>query len=708
MAESVELFSYDGDGDGPGRAYLRIDADRPAAHAVRPQLYGKFCEHLGANVYHGMEAQILLNCTFGKWRFTAGNGHPDGGVTELADREAIGQRIAQRAQRQGWPSAEPVAVAFFSGGAFGWFAVGGGVRLSPDTGSRGGRAQRVEVDGGDGEAGIGQWIHLPLHRTRRFEFRIVGRAVERCALRLQLAPVGGETQGAHVEVELGRTRHTVCGHIELPADAPPDALFRFALTTTEAAHVVLDRVLLYPADHVGGADPDVIRLLADSGLPLLRWPGGNFVSGYHWRDGVGSIDSRPTRTNPAWEGLEFNLFGTDEFVAFCRAVGCEPMICVNAGDGTPEEAAAWVEYCNGAPDTPMGRRRADYGHPEPYGIRYWEIGNEIYGPWQVSWTTPAGNVDRFRRFRSSMLAADPEIELFGCGQGNEPNGDWNRRLIEAAGADLRCITDHVLTGGRVDASISPGELFHGFMGYPRVLAQRYADLRQRLLDAGQPTPRLAITELQLFAHFHGEPGGEGELSPDTMPRPDTLAEALYLSQIVHTCIRLGDFVEMLTHSATVNHGGGLGKARERVYPHPVHHAHAMGHALVGGRPLPLRLRSPSYSTSRDFGHIPPQTDVPVLDAMAVRAPAGDLVLMLVHRGAECGPLELTVEVEGGFTAAAQADTVTLAAGAWHERNTASEPERVRPVEGRAALVDGRRLTLALVPFSLTRVVLRSA
>ena len=629
MSETTVLFHHEASRN-PNQARLTVDTGTRAAHTVNPRLLGKFCEHLGTNIYHGMEAQILFNATFGKWRFSAGDNHPDGGVREESDRKRIEERIEQRARGAAWPSADPVRDAFLDGGAYGWFRVGadGAVRLSPDVGPYGDRAQRAEVllaETGEA-AGIGQWTYLPLHRTGQYEFRLVARAIEACTLDLALTSVDGGDALASTQVELGREWQTLSGRIELPEDAPAEALYQFALTAAGASHFMLDRVLLYPSDHVNGADVDVIRMLKESALPLLRWPGGNMVSGYHWRDGVGPVDSRPTMPNPAWEGLEYNLFGTDEFAAFCRAVGCEPLICVNAGDGSAGEAAAWVEYCNGSTDTPMGQMRADNGHPEPYGIRLWEIGNEIYGAWQVKWTTPAGNADRYRRFRQAMLAVDPSVQLLGCGYGNEPDSEWNQRLIDEAGDTLRCITDHILTGGSVDAKTDPVELYQAFMGYPTVLEKRYRGLRERMLAGGIEKPRMAITELQLFARFRGPVQEAGSLSPAMMPRPDTMAEALYLTGIIHACVRLGDFVEMLTHSATVNHGGGLRKERERVYACPVHHAHAMGSALGGGTPVSVRLACDTFSTENSFAHIPSMSDVPVVDATAVLTPCGDLVV----------------------------------------------------------------------------------
>ncbi len=693
----------------PGRATLTVEAGRRSPHPVNSRLFGKFCEHLGANIYHGMEAQILLNCTFGQWRFAAGD-HPDGGVWAESSREKIERRIAAIAQRNAWPDPQALVAAYFDGGAFGWFRIGAPdeVLLSPDTGPHGGRAQRVEIQTqAETGRGIGQWTYLPLHRTRTYLFRVVARAVAPCELTLGLGPASAPDASARASIRVGPEWQTFTGTLCLPADAPVAALYRFAVTCDAPANVLLGRALLYPGDHVGGADPDVVRLLKESRLPLLRWPGGNFVSGYHWRDGVGPVDARLTLPNPAWDGLEFNLFGTDEFLAFCRAVGCEPLICVNAGNGTAAEAAAWVEYCNGAPDTPMGRLRAANGHPEPYRVTHWEIGNEIYGRWQVSWTTPAGNADRYRRFREAMLAADPALKLLGCGYGNEPDSEWNRRLIADAGKNLRSITDHILTGGSVSADTDPAELYHAFMGYPAVLERRYRDLHARMRAAGNPAPRMAITELQLFAFFHGEVKPGGQCAPELLPRPDTIAEALFLAMIVNACVRLGDFVELLTHSATVNHGGGLRKERERVYANPVHYAHALGIALAGGTPVAVRLACETFATQHAFSHIPPQTGVPILDALAVITPGGDLALMLIHRGAACGPVALDIAL-AGFRAQARAEVVTLAGTLWNDRNTLGNPGQVAPRSALADVREGRLLSLHLPPFSLTRVLLKNA
>jgi len=715
-----------------GTARLSIDAS-VHGEAVDPLVYGKFCEHLGSNIYNGMEAQVLRNPTFGKWRFAAGGVDPDGGVREQCDSEKIDDAIRQYSQRMGFSEASPLIDAHKAGCAFWWMRAGEeqSVRFSPDVGADGRRAQRVEVLTATGEgalrpgsgqalrpgsgqalrprpgqAGIAQWIYLPLHRTRGYEFRVVARAAAPVELevRLSAAPADGSAGEllASSEVSIERDWNAHTGVLEVPAsaNAPDDGLFVLSVVARAPANVVISRVLLYPDDHVGGADPDVIRLLREHRLPILRWPGGNFVSGYHWRDGVGPRDLRPTVPNRAWDVLEYNLFGTDEFITFCREVGCEPLICVNAGDGSPAEAAAWVEYCNGAPDTPMGRLRAENGHPEPYGVKYWEIGNEVYGEWQISWTTPGGYADRYVRFTEAMRKADPEIEILACGTWHD--GEWNRLLMTAAADNMPQLAVHILEGGFVDGSVDPKELFHAFMAYPAFIGKRLRRICEQLSDAGASDPRAAITELQLFARFrHGGSEDSGSPKPSEFPSPSTISEALYDAMIIHECIRLGRRVSMVTHSATVNHGGGLRKTKERVWANPAHHGHVMGSPLAGGTPLGVRLTCPTYSTPGEAGNLPAAKDTPVLDAMAVLGDDGALCIMLVHRSADAGPVELTVDL-GEFESAGRAEVVTIAGESPSDQNTPEQPDRITPRTG-SLEVAGREVTFFLAPFSLTRV-----
>jgi hypothetical protein len=138
-----------------------------------------------------------------------------------------------------------------------------------------------------------------------------------------------------------------------------------------------------PRSDQRGFRQDVLALLRDLRMGVLRWPGGNFVSNYHWADGIGPAAQRPRRPELAWGGEEPNTFGTDEFMSYCAELGTEPYVCLNMGTGTLADALAWVEYCNGTGRTQWAQRRRDNGHPEPYRVKYWGLGNEMYGDWQI-------------------------------------------------------------------------------------------------------------------------------------------------------------------------------------------------------------------------------------------------------------------------------------------------------------------------------------
>ena len=684
--------------DDHAAASVAVDLQTRSPHPVNPLLYGKFCEHLGHNIYLGMEAQVLYNPTFGKMKVA----------------EAF---FANRAGRVGWPDPDRVKASYNDGAALGWFRVGADadVLLSPDAGPGGNDAQRFETVGATPEtpAGIGQYVYLPVHRTRCYEIRMLARAVQPCEVTVLLFRVDPDGEPGEVFVAVDAELQSEWGELicelEIPADVTlnADGPYLFALTTDDPANVVVDYAMVYPADHVHNADPEVIAMLKAAKLPLLRWPGGNFVSAYHWIDGVGPVEARPTAPNPVWGGsFESNLFGTDEFIAYCRQVGCEPMICVNAGNGTAQEAAGWVEYCNGSADTLMGSLRADNGHPEPHDVKYWEIGNEIFGRHQVGWTTPAGNVDRFLRFSEAMKEADPSIRILACGGLHMGvDHEWNRLLCTETDGKADCQTHHILEGGSVAASIDVKELFHAFMAYPMRIRADYELMRQRMAEAGIVDGRIAITELQLFAGVSDPHGEKGRAMQATMPTPATISEALYATLIIHECIRLGDFVEMLTHSATVNHGGGLRKQFQRVWGNPVHYAHVMGVEMAGATPVKVSLSCGTFSTGREFGHLPVVEAAPDLDAMAVVSADGEtLTVMIVHRAAEAGEVEVTIDV-GGFADAGAAEVVTLTGETLSDENTYDDPGRIVPAAS-SAEVAGGKVVLAVAPYSLTRVRVR--
>jgi len=190
---------------------------------------------------------------------------------------------------------------------------------------------------------------------------------------------------------------------------------RLEITGTGTGSFHIGVVSLMPADNINGFRADIVKLLRELNAGMYRWPGGNFVSGYDWRDGIGERDTRPPRYDYAWRTVEYNDAGIDEFMTLCSLIEIDPYICVNSGFGDAHSAAQWVEYCNGSVDTPMGRLRAMNGHPQPYKVKWWGIGNEMYGQWQLGHMSIDDYVIKHNTFAKAMRQIDPTIEIVASG-----------------------------------------------------------------------------------------------------------------------------------------------------------------------------------------------------------------------------------------------------------------------------------------------------
>jgi alpha-N-arabinofuranosidase len=691
-------------GNAAERASLIVYADQRSSFTVPRFITGKFCEHLYFNVTNGMDAQILKNPTFADYPFSTGQTSPDGVATFHFGKEEIARAIRGDAERWGWPTSDMDGLIKSRNEAVAcWWAKLGDVQASPDTGPYGGRAQRLAARASG--QGVMQWTWLPLHRVRKYEVQLWVRSPDLDTLSVAFFGPDGSVCAKQAIQPITADWRRFNANLEILANLPDDKAYRFAILADKPGQFVVSRVLLLPADHINRADPDVIRLLKESRLPILRWPGGNFVSTYHWRDGVGPIEQRPTLPNYAWGQQENNFFGTDEFIAFCRAVGCEPMICVNAGGGTPQEAAQWIEYCNGDTQTPMGKLRAANGNPKPYHVKYWEVGNELWGQWQYHWTTAEGYVDRYRQFVKPMRAADPAIQLYACGAPVMWGKHWNDTLIAGTSDSLRATTDHPLIGGQVPAETDPLDVFRDFMAVPEVLEEKWAALREDMKKGGIADPQLAVTELQMFARVgrSSSSNAPARLTHETLVNPSTQAEALYDVLIYHAAVRLAPFVEMVTHSATVNHGGGLRKTRERVFANPCHYAQSMFAACAEATPVKAEL---TCSTEKaplvlsDLRNATKRWTGKVLDVLAARAPDGALLLSIVHKGTQ-RPIDLKIELNG-LDPVGTAQIQTLSASVPWAINTPETPTAIAPVASVKNL-SGAELSLRLQPYSYTLV-----
>jgi len=443
----------------------------------------------------------------------------------------------------------------------------------------------------------------------------------------------------------------------------------FSIGMREPGTALLDQCFLFPTDHVMGFDPDIVRMMKEACLPLLRFPGGNFVSGYHWQDGIGPIDERKLMRNPAWHGVEPNHVGTDEWLAWCELVGCEALICVNAGDGTAEEAADWVEYCNGDKATKFGALRAKNGHPKPYGVKYWEVGNELYGDWQIGHCTSEEYAKRYRAFYEPMKARDPNILFIANGQDLE----WNEPTVREDAGILRSLSTHCLIGSAIDTDLPKEDVFRSYMALPVWLEEQFKAMGKQMADGGVADPKVALTELQIFT------------KRPALPTNRTLTEALFYAGVLNSAIRLEGLVEMVTHSALVNHGAGLAKELEYVYPHPVYLAEKLYSTQSGKWPVRIKVTSPEFSVDRQVD-LPPVEGVPYLDAVALLDDFGKELNLLVTNRHPKEALATEIALDG-FKPASDILTQTIA-GNYMTKNSMHRPDAVRIRKGKTQCESG--------------------
>jgi alpha-N-arabinofuranosidase len=333
-----------------------------------------------------------------------------------------------------------------------------------------------------------------------------------------------------------------------------DPLARFAVLFPGTGTVWMDQVSLMPGDSApGGVRRDVFEKIKLLKPAFIRWPGGNVAQDYHWLWGVGPRDQRVTWTNLSWKNEpEPSDFGTDEFVAFARAAGAEPSITVNVeGRGaTVEEAAAWVEYCNGPATSKYGAMRAANGHPDPFRVKLWEVGNEIWGDWVRGHSDAETYARNYIRYAKAMRAVDPSIKLIAVGDNNMT---WNRTVLRAAGDGIDYLAIHHYYG-RHEAGNDLSKL----LARPLFFERFYGDVLQLLRELKlEGRVKLAINEWGLDL-----PTG----------RQYSIEAALYGARLMNVFERSGELVEMSAVSDLVNGwpGGIIQASLHNVFVTPIY------------------------------------------------------------------------------------------------------------------------------------------
>ncbi|MEP7284579.1 MAG: alpha-L-arabinofuranosidase C-terminal domain-containing protein [Chloroflexota bacterium] len=293
---------------------------------------------------------------------------------------------------------------------------------------------------------------------------------------------------------------------------------------------------------------DVFESLTRLNMPLIRYPGGNYVSGYRWQDGVGPAEERRAQLDLAWKSLEPNTFGTNEFIKFCRKLKTEPYLAVNCGDGDMREARDWVEYCNGTQPTYWVKQRQAHGFPEPHNVKYWGIGNEVDGPWQIGYKTPQEYARALTEFAKVMKWIDPDIKLIASAVSVWEHDVVERAqlMIEQAGSLIDYLGLHWYVG-------NPTDDFATYMAIPEMLEERLSAyeglIRALRLDNKLTRPLwIAVDEWNVWYRTHPALGKP----MNNLEEFYNLEDALVVAMQLNLFIRHAASVKMANIAQIVN------------------------------------------------------------------------------------------------------------------------------------------------------------
>ncbi len=443
-----------------------------------------------------------------------------------------------------------------------------------------------------------------------------------------------------------------------------------------------------PNEH--GLRLDVLAAVKHLRIPVLRWPGGCFADDYHWRDGVGG--NRPVTANIWWRQGETNEFGTDEFLRFCEASGCAPYLCCNVGSGTPQEAREWLEYCTFGGDTTLTRQRAANGHPEPYEVKYWGVGNENWGC--GGRFRPQDYAKEYVRFATYLKALEPSIQLVACGT---HYGDYKNPVLNAWNHDfcqemhhadlLDHISLHRYFSRGTGTQFSDSE-FQSLFADVLTLEQDL-ELTETVLKYFYPNKHVGII-VDEWGMWHPEATVDNGLEQD-----HTLRDALLAGAVLNCFNRRAHRVTMANLAQTVNVLQCLAMTDgAKMFLTPTYHVFDMMRPHMGAELLTQAVECPAYE-AHPIG-MREKRNVPVLSVSASRA--GTKILVSVVNQSLNDDIETLIQVRDAKIGAVSGRILT--AKDPREHNTFKNPKAVEPKRIKAEPLKGE-LTHVFPRYSLT-------
>ena len=427
----------------------------------------------------------------------------------------------------------------------------------------------------------------------------------------------------------------------------------------------------HPAADGDGFRQDVLELVRELGVTAVRYPGGNFVSNYVWEDGVGPKDERPRRLDLAWRAIESNQFGTDEFVAWARKAGVEPIWAVNLGTRGIAEAVELLEYCNLPAGTEASDRRVANGSPEPYGVRMWCLGNEMDGPWQIGHKTAAEYARLAEETANAMRRVEPGLELVACGSSNAGMatfGEWERTVLERT-YDL---VDHVSLHAYYEPRDGDQASFLAAAEeMDRMIASVVATADHvRALRRSDKQITLSFDEWNVWyqQRFPGELGLEIREVAPLIEDTYTVDDAVVVGSLLITLLRHADRVKIACLAQLVNVIGPIRtEPGGRAWRQTIFHPFALTARFAGSVVLQTAVTGGPQIDTAAFGRVPALWSTATFDEVS-----GEIAVFVVNRS-ESDKIDLEIPVTGRVVQhlALYDDDRTAV-------NTADHPDRVVP------------------------------
>jgi alpha-N-arabinofuranosidase len=548
---------------------LTIDATK-VENNLSPTLYGQFAEFMFEDIKGGLSAELIRDRGFDEqpnamglpryWERDPDDRNDDGAMHFTWDHDVY---LPVAEEQSSLPSQHSV---------------------------------RVEINGDGGQRrGIHQgWIPMRAGlEYRGYVWIKSADYVGEVAVALEADQTGGQQ---YASTTLARVSQDWKMYAFTLRPSKSDQLGKIAILFPGHGKLWIDQVSLMPGDAEGNVRREVEKWVAALHPGFIRWPGGNVAQDYHWKWGIGPRDHRSPWVNASWGNeLEPSDFGTDEFIQFSRRVGAEPSITVNVeGRGaTAEEAAAWVQYCNGDPKSEYGRIRSANGNPQPFQVLFWEIGNEIWGDWVRGHSDASTYANNLNRYVEKMKAVDPSIKIIATGD-NDLN--WNRTVLKIAGRNIDYLSVHHYYGDKE----MKGDI-NNLWARPLHYERFYREMQQMIheLVPGRVI-KLAVNEWNTAL---------------PLPAQQSMTSAIYGARLMNVFERTGDLVGMSAVSDLVNgwSGGIIQASRHAVFVTPTYLVNALYASHLGQERLASTLRGPTFDSTLEGRAIP------AIDAVASRS-----------------------------------------------------------------------------------------